>query len=76
MSERVRGRVVWFNTAKGLGFIHPDDWAEGSDLFVHFSQIQSQAKFKVLEENQRVEFAVGQRDGETKPQAEAVVVIV
>ena len=71
--QRYRGKVVWFN--RDFGFVHPDGWAEHSDLYVHFSAIQTQDEFKKLEAGQRVEFSIGKRDGESKPQAEAVVVL-
>ncbi len=47
------GTVKWFNSAKGYGFITPDD---GSDeCFVHVTAIQSSG-IKQLEENERVEY--------------------
>lgn len=49
------GIVKWFNESKGFGFITPD--GGGSDLFAHFSAIQSKG-FKTLKENQRVTFDV------------------
>jgi CspA family cold shock protein len=58
------GTVKWFNETKGFGFIAPDDG--GKDLFAHFKEIQGTG-FKVLAENQRVEFDVGQ--GQKGPQA-------
>ena len=58
------GTVKWFNDAKGFGFIAPDDG--GKDLFAHFKEIQGTG-FKVLAENQRVEFEAGQ--GQKGPQA-------
>jgi cold shock protein len=48
----ITGRVKWFNTAKGYGFIE----REGeSDVFVHYSQIQMDG-FKDLKEGQLVSF--------------------
>lgn len=61
------GTVKWFNESKGFGFITPD--GGGDDLFAHFSEIQGSG-FRTLEENQRVEFEVGQ--GTKGPQATGV----
>jgi CspA family cold shock protein len=53
MSE---GKVKWFNERKGFGFIEQEG---GSDIFVHFSAIQSSG-FKTLNEGQQVSFDVVQ----------------
>lgn len=47
------GMVKWFNSAKGYGFITPDE--AGDDCFVHVTAIQSSG-YKQLIENQRVQF--------------------
>lgn len=47
------GTVKWFNTAKGYGFIAPDDG--GKDVFVHVSAVQN-AGLTGLADNQKVEF--------------------
>lgn len=65
-----QGTVKWFNAEKGFGFITPDG-AE-SDVFVHYSEIQTSG-FRTLEENQRVEFEVGQ--GAKGPQATGVTAV-
>ncbi|MDQ2847507.1 MAG: cold shock domain-containing protein [Actinomycetota bacterium] len=62
-----QGTVKWFNAEKGYGFITPDD--NGPDVFVHYSEIQSNG-YRSLEENQRVEYTVTQ--GNKGPQATAV----
>ena len=46
------GSVKWFNNEKGYGFI---DYAEGEDIFVHYSAIK-QTGYKTLSEGQIVEF--------------------
>ena len=66
----MQGTVKWFNADKGFGFITPDDGS--ADVFVHFSSIQGTGR-RDLDENQRVEFDVGQ--GQKGPQAENVRVI-
>ena len=62
--QMARGKVKWFNEKKGFGFISPDDG--GSDLFVHFSNIDMDG-FKVLKEDQEVEFET--TEGQKGPQA-------
>ena len=49
-----QGKVKWFNSTKGFGFIIADD---GTEVFVHHTAIQSSG-FRTLEEGQRVEFDV------------------
>ena len=62
-----QGTVKWFNAEKGFGFIAQE--GGGDDVFVHFSAIQMPG-YKSLEENQRVEFEIGQ--GTKGPQATGV----
>lgn len=62
-----QGTVKWFNAEKGFGFISTEG---GSDVFVHFSAIQSEG-YKTLEEGQKVEFDIV--EGAKGPQAANVV---
>lgn len=62
-----QGKVKWFNAEKGFGFIERED---GTDVFVHFSAIQSEG-YRLLDEGQAVEFEV--EEGARGPQAANVV---
>jgi CspA family cold shock protein len=62
-----KGKVKWFNDAKGYGFIEQD---AGEDVFVHFTAIQTDG-FKTLAEGQQVEFEV--TAGKKGPQAANVL---
>ena len=48
------GKVKWFNSTKGYGFIEMDD---GKDVFVHHGDIQADG-YRSLDEGDRVEFEV------------------
>ena len=61
-----RGKVKWFNNAKGYGFIERES---GEDVFVHYSAIGGEG-YKSLEEGQEVEFEVA--EGEKGLQAKDV----
>jgi CspA family cold shock protein len=62
-----KGKVKWFNNAKGYGFIGQED---GPDVFVHFSAIQIEG-YKSLKEGDEVEFDVV--TGQKGPQADQVI---
>ena len=53
-SISMKGIVKWFNSEKGYGFITVRQ-QEGKDIFVHYSDIQSEG-YKTLTEGQNVEF--------------------
>jgi CspA family cold shock protein len=59
-----RGKVKWFNDAKGFGFIEQEN--DDKDVFVHFSAIQD-GGFKTLREGDEVSFDIV--DGPKGPQA-------
>lgn len=63
------GKVKWFNTEKGYGFIID---ANGKDVFVHYSSIQADG-FKNIEEGQTVSYDLVETD--RGPQANNVKVI-
>lgn len=57
------GTVKWFNTAKGYGFIAPDEG--GKDVFVHISAVE-RAGLTGLADDQKVSFEMVEgRDGRT-----------
>ena len=63
------GKVKWFDSKKGYGFITGEN---GKEIFVHFSGIVTDG-FKSLNEGQAVEFEVG--SGAKAEQAVKVTVI-
>jgi CspA family cold shock protein len=65
----MKGKVKWFNAAKGYGFIGRDD---GPDVFIHYSAIQSEG-YKSLQEGDEVEFEIEQ--GNKGPQAARVILV-
>ena len=51
----MKGKVKWFDSKKGYGFITAEN---GKEIFVHFSGIATDG-FKSLNEGQSVQFEVG-----------------
>ena len=62
----LQGTVKWFSAEKGYGFIEQDS---GTDVFVHFSAIQSDG-YRTLDEGQKVSFEIV--EGDRGPQASNV----
>ena len=62
-----RGAVKWFDEKKGYGFIEGQD---GRDIFVYFSDIQSDG-FRKLAEGEAVDYELLQ--GQKGPRATNVV---
>ncbi|MDH5638219.1 MAG: cold shock domain-containing protein [Nitrospinota bacterium] len=48
-----KGKIKWFNNAKGYGFILED--GKESDVFVHYSAIEGEG-YKSLKNGEEVEF--------------------
>lgn len=53
-----KGKVKWFNNAKGYGFIEREG---GEDVFVHYSAITGDG-YRSLQEGDAVEFEVVSSD--------------
>ncbi|MCE3045773.1 MULTISPECIES: cold-shock protein [Legionella] len=51
MTDKIKGKVKWFNAKKGYGFI----MANNEDYFVHFREIQCTG-FRTLIEGSEVTF--------------------
>jgi len=63
-----KGKVKWFNDAKGFGFIQGDGVEK--DIFVHHTAIQADG-FRSLNEGDQVEFDL--IEGPKGPKAEKVI---
>ena len=54
------GKVKWFNSKKGYGFISPDNGTK--DIFVHISAIEK-CGISVLNENDKVSYDEARNNG-------------
>jgi len=59
-----KGKVKWFNSKKGYGFITEDKTEK--DIFLHVSALED-SKLKSLKEEQKLEFEIKKENN--KPQA-------
>tara|TARA_B100001175_G_C19156878_1_gene470929 strand:+ start:423 stop:632 length:210 start_codon:yes stop_codon:yes gene_type:complete len=50
-----QGKVKWFSSKKGYGFITEDK--SDRDIFLHVSTLQK-SKLRVLKENQKIKFEI------------------
>jgi CspA family cold shock protein len=62
----MKGKVKWFNSQKGFGFIQTTEGGDSSDVFVHYTGIAREG-YKSLAEGQEVTFEIA--DGKKGPQA-------
>ena len=52
------GKIKWFNSAKGYGFIEQED----KDVFLHISAL-IEAGIDTLQEGEEIEFEIGENRG-------------
>lgn len=64
----LKGRIKWFNNAKGYGFLEYED--SDQDVFIHYSVIEGDG-YKTLIRGEEVEFEL--EDGERGPLAKRVL---
>ncbi len=63
-----KGKVKWFNTTKGYGFIKPEGSESDKDIFVHISAVTA-AGLTTLNDDQLVEFEVEKNPRDDKSSA-------
>ncbi len=56
----ITGKVKWFNTSKGYGFISPDNGTK--DVFVHITAVQN-AGLSTLNEGDKVSYDEARNNG-------------
>ena len=57
-----KGKVKWFNSTKGYGFIEPEEGDK--DVFVHITVVRSAGR-QNLDEGQEVEYDLVENNGKT-----------
>ena len=69
------GNVIWFDQKKGFGFIriiNPESEYHAKELFVHYTSIESQNRFKKLYPGENVSLTVSKNSGEVPEGKELV----
>ena len=54
------GKVKWFDSRKGYGFIKDND--SEKDIFLHITSLEK-SKLRVLKENQEIQFEIKEEKG-------------
>ena len=57
------GRVKWFDSKKGYGFIKVEN--SEKDVFLHVSALEK-SKLRVIKENQKIQFEIEEEQGKLK----------
>ena len=57
------GKIKWFNSKKGYGFITEDKTEK--DIFLHVSALE-ESKLRILKENQKIQFEIKEEKGKLK----------
>lgn len=60
LKDAVRGVVKFFSDQRGYGFILPEDGTK--EVFVHFSTIEDEERYKSLKEGDPVEYELTQTE--------------
>jgi cold shock protein len=58
MSNKQTGHVEFWNKMKGFGFVVPDD--DGTDVFLHVTQVTDGRLFEASNEKIRVRYDIGE----------------
>ncbi len=65
----MRGRIKWYDSTKGFGFINTE---EGSDVFLHYSYSNTTNEgYEIFDEGDEVEFEIA--EGRRGPHAINVI---
>mgnify|MGYP001410204875 FL=1 len=57
------GRVKWFDSKKGYGFITEEE--SGKDVFLHVSALEK-SKLRSIKENQKIQFEIQEEQGKLR----------